>query len=126
MDFISGPRIGSTPGNLTKGNTDSFTLTQRGATSAVKPCSASDVPAMQRAAIFASDTPMHLETNGTVRDARGFTSSTYTSSSCTASCTFISPTTPSSKAMARTWRRISSCTGVASRYGGSEQAESPE
>ena len=31
---------------------------------------------MQRAAIFASGMPVALETNGTVRDARGFTSST--------------------------------------------------
>jgi hypothetical protein len=31
---------------------------------------------MQRAATFASDAPMHFDTNGTVREARGFTSST--------------------------------------------------
>ncbi len=30
---------------------------------------------MQRAAIFASGTPVALETKGTVREARGFTSS---------------------------------------------------
>jgi hypothetical protein len=31
---------------------------------------------MQRAAILASGTPIALETNGTVREARGLTSST--------------------------------------------------
>ena len=31
---------------------------------------------MQRAATLASETPMHLETKGTVREARGFTSNT--------------------------------------------------
>jgi hypothetical protein len=36
----------------------------------------SDCPAMQRAAILASGRPVAFDTNGTVRDARGFTSST--------------------------------------------------
>ena len=36
----------------------------------------SDWPAMQRAAILASGSPVALETNGTVREARGLTSST--------------------------------------------------
>ena len=35
-----------------------------------------DLPAMQRAAIFASGMPVALDTKGTVREARGFTSST--------------------------------------------------
>src|SRR5690606_5415176 len=76
VDFISGPRIGSTPGNLLKGNTASFTEKYGGTTSLVKFCCASEVPAMQRAAIFARDTPMAFDTNGTVRDARGLTSIT--------------------------------------------------
>jgi len=46
--------------------------------SRVTPCSANDLPAMQRAAIFASGSEQTLETNGTVREARGLTSSTYT------------------------------------------------
>jgi hypothetical protein len=33
-------------------------------------------PAMQRAATLASGTPVALDTKGTVREARGFTSST--------------------------------------------------
>lgn len=53
---------------------------------------------MQRAAILASGMPVALDTNGTVREARGFTSSRNTTSSpasstCTANCVFISPTT---------------------------------
>src|SRR6266513_1575522 len=39
---------------------------------------ASFFPVINRAATFASGTPVALLTNGTVRDARGFTSSTYT------------------------------------------------
>jgi hypothetical protein len=45
------------------------------------------------AATLASATPVALLTNGVVRDARGFTSSTYTIPSLIAYCTFISPLT---------------------------------
>ena len=38
------------------------------------PMSASFSPAMMRAAAFASGTPVALEANGTVREARGFAS----------------------------------------------------
>ena len=76
VDFISGPRTVSTPGNLMNGNTASLTLTCTGTISAVKPCSASERPTMQRAAILANGTPIALLTKGTVRLARGFTSST--------------------------------------------------
>ena len=55
---------------------------------------------MTRAPIFATGTPVALATNGTVREARGFTSSTKTSSSLMAYCTFIRPTTPSALAIA--------------------------
>ena len=37
-------------------------------------------PSISRQATFASDTPIAFETNGTVRDARGFASITYSSS----------------------------------------------
>ena len=55
---------------------------------------------MTRAPILATGTPVALATNGTVRDARGFTSSTKTAPSLIAYCTFISPTTPSALAKA--------------------------
>jgi hypothetical protein len=60
-----------------------------------------DFPTMQRAAILASGTPVALPTKGTVREALGFTSSTYTFSSLTANWMFSRPTTPSSRAMRR-------------------------
>ena len=76
VDFISGPRMMSMPGNFTKGSTDSFTATWRGITSRVKPDSSSVTPAMTFAAILARGTPVALDTKGTVREARGLTSST--------------------------------------------------
>ena len=56
------------------------------------------MPAMQRAAIFASGRPVAFDTNGTVREARGFTSSRKIRSSpslfaCTANWVFIRPIT---------------------------------
>jgi hypothetical protein len=74
--FISGPSTVSTPGNLTNGNTASFTEKCFGQISSVKPSSSRLWPAITRAASFASGSPIAFETKGTVRDARGFTSST--------------------------------------------------
>ena len=62
VDFISGPRMVSTPGKRLKGNTASFTEKYGGVTSSVAPCSFSVRPAMQRAAIMASGLPVALET----------------------------------------------------------------
>ena len=56
---------------------------------------------MTSAAIFASGTPVAFDRYGTVRDARGFTSSTYTTSSLMAYWMFMSPTTFSARAMRR-------------------------
>ena len=101
VDFISGPRIVSTPGNRTNGNTGLFTKTPATSMSLVKPSSASVRPAITLRAIFASGTPDAFERYGTVREARGFTSSTYTMSSLMAYCTFINPTTLSARATRR-------------------------
>ena len=76
VDFISGPRIVSTPWKRTNGNTGLFTKTPDTSTSLISPSSARVFPAITRAATLASGTPVALDTNGTVRDARGFTSST--------------------------------------------------
>ena len=76
VDRISGPRITSTPGNFVNGNTTSFTEMCFGSGSSLIPNSASDLPAITFAAILAHGTPVALPTNGTVRDARGFTSRT--------------------------------------------------
>ena len=51
-------------------------------------------PSMTRDAAFASGTPVAFATKGTVRDARGFASSTYSTSLARANCTFMSPRTP--------------------------------
>ena len=81
VERISGPRIGSTPGNLLNGNTASLTekyggTISRGASPWSARCVFSACPTMQRAAILASGWPVALETKGTVREARGLTSST--------------------------------------------------
>ena len=91
----------STPGKRTNGNTGLFTKTPDTSMSFVNPSSASVRPAMILAATLASGTPLAFERYGTVRDARGFTSSTYTTSSLIAYCTFIRPMTLSARAMRR-------------------------
>ena len=55
-------------------------------------------PSISPTAIFGSGTPVALLTYGTVREARGFTSSTYTLPSLIAYCTFIRPMTFSARA----------------------------
>ena len=74
VDFISGPRMTSTPEKRANGKTDSFTATCLNSASWVWPSSSSVLPTMHSAASFASGTPVAFETNGTVRRARGFTS----------------------------------------------------
>ncbi len=76
VERISGPRIGSTPRNLLNGNTASFTLKCFGIISLVKFSSFNVLPAITRAAILASGALIALDTNGTVREARGLTSIT--------------------------------------------------
>src|SRR5262249_5609865 len=75
VDFISGPSTVSTPGKRANGKTASLTpMWSNGA--ALRPKLASVSPAMIRAAILATGTPITLATKGTVREARGLTSST--------------------------------------------------
>jgi hypothetical protein len=61
-----------------------------------------------------------------VREARGFTSSTYTTPPWIANCTFMSPITLSASAMRRVWSRMRACSSGLRLFGGSEQPESPE
>ncbi len=75
---------------------------------------------------MASGRPIAFDTKGTVREARGFTSITKSSSFFTAYWTFIRPRTPSSRASFCVDSMISSITAGPSEYGGSEQALSPE
>src|SRR5947207_8639727 len=126
VERISGPRTGSVPGNLLNGKTASFTDTYGGANSSTKPSSSSVSPSITRAASEARGTPIALDTNGIVRLARGFTSSTYTTRFLIAYCTLISPTTPSASASAMVCSRIVAMAASPMRYGGSTHAESPE
>ena len=76
VDRISGPRITSTPGNFTNGKTASLTATCGRSASSRTPSSGIRAPSISRVASLASGSPIAFETNGTVREARGFTSST--------------------------------------------------
>ena len=93
--FISGPSTGSAF-SRSNGKAGAFTATPPYSTggSSGTLSSSSESPAIAQAPTLAQGTPVALLTNGTVRDALGFTSSTYTSSPRTAYCTFMSPTTP--------------------------------
>ena len=114
VERISGPSTGSAPGKRAKGSTAAFTLIScgRGGFSAR---SASVSPAARRQAASTRLMPIALLANGTVRDARGFASSTYTVWSATASCTFSRPTTPSAGP-----RRLTTCS-TSSAFGQGER-----
>ena len=81
---------------------------------------------MIRAAALASGTAVALDTNGTVRDARGLASRTYRTPAARAYCTFSRPRTPTPAAMASVDSRIRAMYSLPSVIGGSAQAESPE
>ena len=77
VERISGPSTASEPSKRSNGSTASLTETWPPAIgSAGRPRSASFSPSIIRQAILASGTPIALETNGTVRDARGLASIT--------------------------------------------------
>ena len=111
VERISGLSIILAPGKRANGKTDSLTAQYGGIISFVNLRSLSFSPAITRAASLASGIPIALETNGTVREARGFTSIIKSSSSFIAYCIFINPTTCSSRASAwvalRTFSKIS-------------------
>src|SRR5208282_4016181 len=114
------------PWNRLNGNTDSFTAQYFGQISLVKPSSFKVFPAMTFAASLASGKPIALLTNGTVREARGFTSRQYTDSPFTAYCTFIRPMTFNSTAIAWVYSRMVWMTFLDGVCGGSTIAASPE
>ena len=74
VDLISGPRIGSTDWNFSKGSTASFTEKNLGLLNLVIPNDFNDFPDITCAANFAKGEPTALETNGIVLDALGLTS----------------------------------------------------
>ena len=76
--------------------------------------------------VLARGAPMALLTKGTVREARGLTSSTYTRSPLTAYCAFIRPMTLNSRAIALVYSRIVWMTPADRVCGGRTIAASPE
>ena len=141
VERISGPRTVSTPcprasRNRPNGSTASFTAI--GASSGRVPPSpvagsmpsarspATVAPSMIRAAALASGVAVALETNGTVRDARGLASSTNRTPAASAYWTFSSPWTPTPRAMASVDSRIRAISLRPRVIGGSAHAESPE
>ena len=136
VERISGPRTASTPWNRPNGRTASLTeMALPGGRAPPSPSLGSrpssrsslmDEPAMMRAAAFATGTPVALETNGTVREARGLASRTWSVSWARANCTFNRPRTPTPCAMARVDVRMRSMSDSPRVIGGRAHAESPE
>ena len=126
VERISGPSRESAPANRSNGSTTSLTHTWPLLVSAGRSRSARRSPSSTRQASLATGSPIALETNGTVREARGLASITYRPSSWIANCTLSSPTTPSAFAMPSVWARIWASISSPSACGGSTQAESPE
>ena len=84
VERISGPSTASEPSKRSNGSTASFTDTcspkpMPCALARAGPSRAIRSPSMIRQASLASGTPTALETNGTVREARGLASITYSS-----------------------------------------------
>src|ERR1039458_217931 len=79
VERISGPRSVSTPSKRRKGNTGALMEKPRTGGSSVRPMPGRVSPRQRRAARRANGTPVAFATNGTVREARGFTSRTKSS-----------------------------------------------
>ena len=76
VERISGPSTGSAPGKRAKGSTAALTDTCPRDCPWDRARSDTLAPAVRRHAASTRFTPVALLTNGTVRDARGFASST--------------------------------------------------
>src|SRR3954452_9969733 len=127
VERISGPRRASAPSKRSNGSTASLTeMWPARIGSSGRSRSARRSPSITRQATLASGIPIALDTNGTVRDARGLASMTYSSPPSTAYWTFRRPTTPSPRAIPAVHARIWSSIAWPSECGGSTHAESPE
>ena len=82
VERISGPSSASAPAKRSNGSTASLTDDVVAAVGSARAGrrSASRSPSMTRQASLASGSPVALDTNGTVREARGLASITYRSS----------------------------------------------
>ena len=83
-------------------------------------------PTMISAAALASVMPSAFATNGTVREARGLASSTYSTPAPIANCTLSRPFTPMPRAMPSVASRTRSISARPRVTGGRVQLESPE
>ena len=127
VDRISGPSSESAPAKRLNGSTASLTQTWPQVVFSGSSRSAIRSPSRIRQAILASGTPIALDTNGTVREARGLASITYRRSSPRiANWTLSRPTTPSARAIPVVCWAMRSSMSPPSVCGGSTQAESPE
>ena len=126
VERISGPSTGSAPGNLANGSTAAFTETCPGDCPSGRSTSDRLAPAARRQAAWTRLTPVALLAYGTVREARGFASSTNNLPSASASWTFRSPTTPSAGPSRSTTPTTWACSFLVSEGAGRTQLESPE
>ena len=130
VERISTPSTASEPSKRSNGSTASLTETCSPYPSPSLPCgrpmSAILSPSMIRQASLASGRPTALDTNGTVREARGLASITDRRPPCTAYWMFTSPITPIASEISRVAARICSSISSPSEWGGSTQALSPE
>ena len=83
-------------------------------------------PSATRTASSTIGTPVTFERKGTVRDARGLTSMTYTPSSRTMNCAFTSPCAPSARATRSIAATIRPWSASETVCGGKTPTESPE
>ena len=126
VERISGPSTGSAPGKRANGSTAALTLICEGGCHRGKFSSDRVSPAASRQAAWTRFTPVALLANGTVREARGFASSTNNLPSASASWTFRSPTTPSAGPSRSTTPTTWACSFLVSDGAGRTQLESPE
>src|SRR5699024_8667233 len=98
VDFISGPNCLSTSGNLLNENTGSL-MAQLSSFFSTWTSFILTSSSITLVAILMNGTSYALAINGTVLDALGFASMTYTSSSLIANCIFNNPFTLSAFAI---------------------------
>ena len=142
VERISGPRMVSTPPAVGQGARNRLNgmhrfldrdrgvqngrsaQSPRGGSSPSTRSSAIVAPSITEAAAFASGVAVALETKGTVREALGLASRTYSRSEAIANWMLIRPRTPTPRAIDSVAVRIRSMSELPRVIGGSTQAES--
>ena len=129
VDCMPGPTDGSTPRSLAVENAGALTATKGGGGSrAAVPAelAASVAPSAIRTASSTIGTPVTLDRNGTVREARGLTSMRYTPSSRTMNWALTRPFAPSASTIRSIVATISAWSPSLTVCGGNTPTESPE